>query len=275
MDIMIDIESDGSRLVLIPAGTFVAGGNYNQGSYAPSSNWPYNNPRLNEPSDDNAPFEMDLKAFYIGLTPVTNAQYMKFVIATEHRPPDISNWGSPTWEGRHFPADMANHPVVCVSWHDAQAYCEWAGVRLPTEAEWEKAARGVDGRIYPWGDDWDLEKFRNSKNRRRRTTCEVLEYAGGCSPWGCYQMAGNVWEWCADCYNFNARMRYGREDVPGSQCARGSRVIRGGAWNLSCANEFTCSYSLYAHPVDRLITAGFRVAADVTTALENYDTKHA
>jgi formylglycine-generating enzyme len=229
---LIENPTDGSLLCLVPAGKFMAGGS---GS-----------------DEGGGKFDVNLPGYYLGMTSVTNAQYMRFMRATGHRKPDNS-----------FYEKKPDHPVVCVSWEDATAYCRWAGLRLPSELEREKAARGTDGREYPWGNEWEEKKCRNYKNKGSETTASVWRYVSASGPWGHYQMSGNVWEWCADFYDKESYSRYKQGDLtPPSSGA--SRVLRGGSWYDALLDIFRCAFRAFSTPDNRDGYNGFRVARTLT-----------
>jgi toxoflavin biosynthesis protein ToxD len=204
--------------------------------------------------------EVELSEYSIGKYPVTNREYQFFVKDGGAAPQG--------WDDGQYPPERGDHPVVNVSWEVAQAYCKWLGEKtkkyfgLPTEAQWEKAARGTDGRVYPWGDEFDKTKA-NIDETGIGDTSPVGQFAPqGDSPYGCVDMAGNVWEWCADWFDKNEyKNRIGKvvKDPHGPE--NGSeRALRGGSWGnfLDIARVSCRSYS----PADdRGGTLGFRVVA--------------
>lgn len=192
--------------------------------------------------------------FYIGRYPVTNARYGVFMEAGGYENPDYWSsegwdWGeeSDTTEPEHWNDDdlnQPNHPVTGVTYHEAEAYCAWADLRLPTEQEWEKAARGTDGRTYPWGDQWQEARCNSQKAANGHTT-PVNKYRDGTSPYGVMDMAGNVWEWTSGWY----------------ESERKYRPLRGGSW-LSYQDDVLCAYCNGNRPHYRGNVVGFRCARD-------------
>ncbi len=235
-------DQDGTLLVRIPRGPFLAGGtSFHEG--------------------DCQPFWVDLPAFYLALHPVTNAQYKLYLDATGESPPLRSELDRNEWSADSLPPEKADHPVVGVTWHEATSYCQWAGARLPSELEWEKGARGDDGRVYPWGRGWHEGHCHNDLTRRHLTTTGVWDYPQGCSVWGCYQMSGNVWEWCVDGFETTAYKRYARGDFSVPETDR-LRVARGGSWFNTAAENFRAAYRHGHEPDEGDTHYGFRVAMD-------------
>lgn len=176
----------------------------------------------------------ETKEFFIDLYPVTNADYKKFVDATGYTEP--ASWRKGTW-----PEGKENHPVVEVNWESASAYAAWAGKRLPTNEEWEKAARGTDGRTWPWGNEFDRDKC----NTFSGDTTPVGQYSpAGDSPYGCQDMAGNVWEW-----------------IGGGKPSQLRAPLRGGDW-LDGAEEAQTFFIRMHTPLRKNPFVGFRCAAD-------------
>jgi serine/threonine protein kinase/formylglycine-generating enzyme required for sulfatase activity len=215
-------------MVYVPAGEFTMGSD--------------------EHSDEQPVHTVYLDAFYIDKTEVTNAQYRECV--------EAGACDTPSKTTNYDDADYAQHPVVYVSWDDADAYCRWAGKRLPTEAEWEKAARGTDGRTYPWGEGIDCDHAQYSECGGR--TVSVGSKPKGASPYGALDMAGNVWEWVSDWYGEDYYSQSPARNPPGPDSGK-LRVLRGGSWygepdNVRCANRY--GYT----PDGTNLNVGFRCA---------------
>lgn len=204
------IGDDGARMVLIPEGEFRMGSQ-------------------NGDDDEDTIHTIYLDAFYMDVHEVTNAQYRKFMEATGHEAPAL--WNDPDF-------NASDQPVVAVRWDDAVAYCQWAGKRLPTEAEWEKAARGgLVGMNYPWGTDNPQDKANFGNKWGRPISVKSFRPNG----YGLYDMAGNVWEWCADWYDRNYYAQSPNSNPAGPDSGT-TRVIRGGSAGttvefLRCANR--------------------------------------
>ncbi len=222
-------------------------------------------------NDESPQIMVYLDPFFIDQSEVTNAEYSEFIndggyfkqeywteegwkFIKENRIFSPKYWRNLLWNS---PSD----PVVGVSWYEADAYARWTGKRLPTEAEWEKAARGTDGKIWSWGNDFSPEKANtNAPNDAHNYTAQVNSYPLGISPYGCYDMAGNVAEWVADWYDayyyYEASMFNPQGPKYGSY-----RGIRGGSWFTS-PEEARCSARGYDFLGDRTKMVGFRCAKD-------------
>ena len=233
------IGKDGAPMVLVPAGPFTMG---SEGS-----------------GEDEKPLHrVYLDAFYMDQYEVTTKQFARFLEKSRRKPPDH-------WSAVRLP-QLGNRPVVGVDWHNADAYCRWAERRLPSEAEWEKAARGPEVRAYPWGEDIPNASLANFD--KSCILCNVYEevlkpvgsYEKGKSPYGIYDMAGNVLEWTADWYDERYYKRSPDRNPAGPSQGL-SKVVRGGSW-LSRRTLLQTGLRNWESPASRSAHVGFRCAQD-------------
>ncbi|MDR4509077.1 MAG: formylglycine-generating enzyme family protein [Candidatus Brocadiaceae bacterium] len=242
--------------------------------------------------------KVSLSAYLIDKYPVTNAEYKNFIDSGGYLKKEL--WSEDGWsyllkenplEGDglncFFKTEEQDCPVVNVSWYEADAFARWAGKRLPTEAEWEKAARGTDGRIYPWGNEFEISRLNCSEAKIEKPT-PVTKYPQGQSVYGCFDMAGNVWEWTADWYDSHYYQNAPNKDPQGPAVAEDDpyfgrpeevgvsiyelkpspsgkklmecKVLRGGSWNGSGIIHIRCSNRDYDEPAYKNDTIGFRCA---------------
>lgn len=224
--------TDSAEMAYIPSGRFTMGDTQGDGE-----------------SDENPAHPTRLEAFWIDRMEVTNSQFARFIRASGYKPKKDWQMEAP---------EKGRHPAVNVTWHDAAAYCRWADKRLPTEAEWEYAARGTDNRMYPWGNSWEDTRARFGGNRGSQSTAPVGAYPTGASPFKVLDLAGNVWEWVSSLYR---PYPYASTDGRENPTAQYLRVIRGGSWSnfpwfLRSTNRGRVD------PSDRNDVLGFRCAQE-------------
>ena len=245
---MIAFSQPPEGMVLIPAGEYMMGAD-----------------DANASKDKHPARKSHVDAFYIDIHEITNAQFQEFILADGYNTQEY--WTKEGWEfiqkerftyvyptkeiyridqplgfGQNSVSIEPDHPVIGVSWYEASAYAKWTGKRLPSEAEWEKAARGTDARRYPWGDDFDFSKLNYFPHHEK--LFPVGSYPEGVSPYGVFDMSGSVAEWCADNLYNNDK-----------------KVVRGGGWN-SIRLHLQCTHRVSHPPSHRYYNIGFRCAKD-------------
>jgi iron(II)-dependent oxidoreductase len=254
------------EMVRVPAGPFIMGSDkkVDRNSYQPE--FPQR--------------KVYVDAFDIDKFEVTNVQFLKFVLATNRNP--LIDW---QYDGGNFQETMASHPVMHVSWYDADAYCKWAGKRLPTSAEWEKAARGEDGRIYPWGNQpagLSRANFGRTglsgpvRDRPERLLLyppiiSVDKYDNGVSPYGVFQMAGNVAEWTADWYDPHYYKTAPDRNPKGPESGT-QKAFRGGGW-IDSTPSVRPAQRNGTDPNTKMNWLGFRCARDAKDTGEASESK--
>ncbi len=242
------------EMTLVPAGEFLMGSK----------------------EEDFIPEEMPqhaviLDTFYIDRYEVTNAQYwefMDYIMKTgDHskcspsEPINKSHLPGNSFRGYEYKYyNYPDYPVTRVDWYDAYAYAAWAGKRLPTEAEWEKAARGTDGRRFPWGNVWEIKFCNVGTDGNLPVT--VGSFAEGNSVYGCYDMTGSVSEWCEDWYHPEYYLSSPKKNPKGPIKGTGKRIIRGGSMFAQNVYKLRCAVRMFGEPSDRNKSVGFRCAKD-------------
>jgi iron(II)-dependent oxidoreductase len=221
-----------SEMAVIPAGEFIMGEDYVKKAVGPKHT-------------------AYLDEYEIDRNDVTNQDYYPFVVKTGRKPPKH-------WNDKRVLVKKKTHPVTFVSWYDAQAYCEWKGKRLPTEAEWEKAARGTDGRTFPWGNEF-VKEYANVYMLGIGDTSPVGQFEAGKSPYGVYDMAGNVFQWTEDWFK-----PYPDNSIENPNYGETHKVLRGGSFYdcsyYRCGPSFQSFNRIALSPKSVSISIGFRCA---------------
>ncbi len=255
----LDVGNDTGSLpipqtVPVPEGAFLMGTNEEQAQAAKkmgAGDWI---------TDEQPQHSVYLSAYEVGKYPVTNNEYQAFVEDADYTPPEH-------WKEGVYPEGKGGHPVVNISWEDATAYCEWLTEKtgkpyaLPTEAQWEKAARGTNAQVFPWGDAWDPEKLNSAEKGPGNTTPVGTYSPAGDSPYGAADMAGNVWEWCRDGFEAVIYKQREKQEVRDPFFATDNsplRVVRGGSFDFF-DDVVRCAFRNGNNPNLRYYDFGFRV----------------
>lgn len=250
---VIQLAKGGKAIRKIPGMVYIPAGKFIMGS--------------NDYDDEKPSHKVYLSAYYIDKYEVTNKQFAQFLNEKGNQTEGGVTWLdiededcriSKTSGGFSPKSGYSEHPVVEVSWYGARAYCKWKGMRLPTEAEWEKAARGGDGRKYPWGDSSPTCSLANYGGCGGGTK-RVGSHLGGASPYGVHDMAGNVWEWVADWYDGNYYKSSPRSNPQGPGSGT-YKVLRGGSWNDTPDFIRASSRFIGLNPNGTDSSSGFRCA---------------
>ncbi len=226
--------TDNAIMVAIPEGDFFMGSPYNRGD-----------------ADEQPQRKVYLDKYYIYKFEVTVKQYKDFCKITGYKMPTAPSWG---W--------IDSHPMINVTRYDAEEYCKWARVSLPTEAQWEKAARGTEGRPFPWGQKWDPTKLVNKANSNN-ATCAVGIFPDGSSPYGVMDMAGNAWEWVADGYDEKFYTKGANTNPFNPPVPNGKGIIRGGSWSNTDLSKFRVANRCWFYPDQGYSTNGFRCVYNI------------